>query len=155
MARLSDIQEFLSHKRLAIVGVSRNPKDFTRALYDEFVRCGYDVVAVNPAVPEIDGKRCFARIGDVTPAAESVLLMTPAEGRDAIVRECEAVGIRSVWTYGTSGRKTLSSETIVNCQQSEMTVVEGECPFMFLPNAGGIHRFHGFVRKIFRSYPVS
>ena len=28
MAKLSDIQNFLSKKRIAIVGVSRNPKDF-------------------------------------------------------------------------------------------------------------------------------
>jgi hypothetical protein len=32
-------------------------------------------------------------------------------------------------------------------------MVVGECPFMFLPNSGWFHHFHGFVRKITRSYP--
>jgi predicted CoA-binding protein len=151
MAKLSDIQEFLSHKRIAIIGVSRNPKDFTRALFDEFVRCGYDVVPVNPAVNEIAGNRCFGNITEVQPTPEAVLVMTPVKGRDAIVRECEAAGIRHVWTYGTGGRK---AEMIAECQQSGMTIVDCECPFMFLPSSGGIHRFHGFVRKILRSYPA-
>ncbi len=154
MARLLDIQEFLSHKRIAIVGVSRNPKDFTRILYDEFVRRGYDVVAVNPAIPEIDGKRCFARIAEVAPPPEAALLMIPVKGRDALIRECEIAGVRRVWTYGTSGRKALAAETITASHRAGMTIVEGECPFMFLSHSGGIHRFHGFVRKIFRSYPV-
>jgi hypothetical protein len=35
-----------------------------------------------------------------------------------------------------------------------VTVINGECPFMFLSESGGIHKFHGFVRKIFRSYPA-
>lgn len=153
MARLSDIQDFLSHKRIAIVGVSRNPKDFTRALYDEFVRRGFEVVAVNPAVPEIEGKQCFAKIAEVTPPPEAVLLMTPVKGRDALIRECEAAGVRRVWTYGVSGHKALAAETVADFQKAGMTIVEGECPFMFLPHTGGIHRFHGFVRKIFRSYP--
>lgn len=153
MARLSDIQDFLSRKRIAIVGVSRNPKDFTRAMFDEFVRRGYDVVAVNPAVLEIGGKRCFAKIAEVVPPPEAVLLMTPVKGREALIRECESAGVRRVWTYGTSGHKTLAAETVADCQQAGATVVEGECPFMFLPQTGGIHRFHGFVRKIFRSYP--
>jgi predicted CoA-binding protein len=154
MARLSDIQEFLSHKRIAIIGVSRNPKDFTRVLYDEFVRRGYEVEAVNPNLAEINGRRCFANIADVKPCPEAVLLMTPVKARDAIIRECDAAGIRRVWTYGTGGRKSLSAETLAACQQSGMTIVEGECPFMFLPNTGGIHRFHGFILKIFGSYPA-
>jgi predicted CoA-binding protein len=154
MARLSDIQEFLSHKRIAVIGVSRNPKDFTRVLYDEFVRRGYDVVAVNPAAAEIGGRRCFANIAEVKPSPEVVLLMTPVKARDAVIRECVAAGIGRVWTYGTGGGKTLAAETLAVCKQSGMTIVEGECPFMFLPSAGGVHRFHGFVRKVFRSYPA-
>ena len=44
MATLDEIRDFLSLKRIAVVGVSRNPKDFTRSLFREFVRRGYDVV---------------------------------------------------------------------------------------------------------------
>jgi hypothetical protein len=154
MARLSDIQSFLSKKRIAIVGVSRNPKDFTRALYDEFVRRGYDVVPVNPGAQEINAKRCYGTVQEIVPMPETALIMTGKTQTEHVVQDCKAAGIRSVWTYGTNGRKRLSREFVGECSAAGMVIVEGECPFMYLPNGAGIHRVHGFVRKIFRSYPA-
>ena len=62
MTTLTQIQDFLGRKRLALVGVSRDPKDFTRALFGELSRREYDVVPVNPEVIEVDvprdGRRC-------------------------------------------------------------------------------------------------
>jgi hypothetical protein len=40
------IEDFLSQKRLAVVGVSRQPEDFTLGLFRESCRRGYDVVPV-------------------------------------------------------------------------------------------------------------
>ncbi len=36
------IDEFLAHRRLAIVGVSRNARDFSRSVYREFEKQGVD-----------------------------------------------------------------------------------------------------------------
>jgi hypothetical protein len=154
MAKLSDIQSFLSKKRIAIVGVSRNPKDFTRVLYDEFVRRGYDVVPVNPGAQEIDAKRCYRTVQEIVPVPDAVLVMTGKSQTEHVVQECKAAGVQSVWTFGTSGHKRLSLQIIGECNAAGMVIVEGECPFMYLPNNSGIHRFHGFVRKILRSYPA-
>jgi predicted CoA-binding protein len=41
-------QAFLTHRRMAVVGVSRDPYDFSRTVVAELTRCGYDVVPVNP-----------------------------------------------------------------------------------------------------------
>lgn len=54
MSSLARIREFLGQKRLAIVGVSRQPRDFSRALFREFCSRGYEVVPVNPAAREIE-----------------------------------------------------------------------------------------------------
>ena len=50
------IDDFLAQKRIAVVGVSRNPRDFTRTMFNEFIRRGYDAVPVNPNAAEIDGR---------------------------------------------------------------------------------------------------
>ena len=34
-----------------------------------------------------------------------------------------------------------------------MEVIPGQCPFMFLPGAQGVHRLHGFFRRITGRYP--
>src|ERR1035441_3344310 len=54
MTVIERIQDFLGQKRLAIVGVSRQPKDFSRAVLREFREKGYDAVPVNPAAREMD-----------------------------------------------------------------------------------------------------
>ena len=79
----ADIEDFLSYRRIAMVCVSRNPSDFSRALYRELRSRGYDLVPVNPHTDEVDGQRCFHRIADVTPPVEGVLLMTSGEATDA------------------------------------------------------------------------
>lgn len=62
-------------------------------------------------------------------------------------------GVRHVWIYGTNGRSKVSALAISKLRSTGVSVIDGECPFMFLAKSGGVHRFHGFVRKIFHSYP--
>ena len=69
MASMERVRDFLSQKRLAFVGVSRQPKDYSRALFREFGARGYDAVPVNPAIAEIEGCRCFARVQDIEPVS--------------------------------------------------------------------------------------
>ncbi|MBI5563817.1 MAG: CoA-binding protein, partial [Chloroflexi bacterium] len=37
--------------------------------------------------------------------------------------------------------------------QHGMSVVDGQCPFMFLPQTMWFHRMHGFIKKVSGSYP--
>ena len=41
MTTIQSIQDFLGLKRLAVVGVSRDPRDFTRTLFRELQGRGY------------------------------------------------------------------------------------------------------------------
>ena len=50
MTDIERIRDFLAQPRLAIVGVSREPLDFSRRLLREFRQAGYDTVAVNPEI---------------------------------------------------------------------------------------------------------
>ena len=62
MTVMERIQDFLGQKRVAIVGVSRQPKGFSRVLLREFRQKGYDAVPVNPEAREMEGLPCFARL---------------------------------------------------------------------------------------------
>ena len=150
---LHDIEEFLARKRFAAVGVSRNPKDFTRILFREFRQRGYDVVPVNPALPSIEGVPCYARVPEIAPPVEGVLLLTSAKISDAIVDQCIQAGVRQVWMYRATGSGAVSERGAAACQLNGIGVIAGECPFMFLPHAGFLHRAHGFCRQVMGSYP--
>ena len=47
MTTLELINQFFSQKRIALIGASRNPRDFSRGLMKEFIGRGIDVVPVN------------------------------------------------------------------------------------------------------------
>ncbi|MFZ0941136.1 MAG: CoA-binding protein, partial [Candidatus Sulfotelmatobacter sp.] len=84
---LDAVQDFLSHKRIAMAGVSRNPASFSVKLFEELCRRGYDVVPVNPHIAEVQGRRCFARVQDIEPPVEGVLLMTSPEATESVVHD--------------------------------------------------------------------
>jgi predicted CoA-binding protein len=148
------INDFLAQKRVAIVGVSRDPQHFSRAVYSEFVKRGYEVTPINPAVKEIDGAPCFDRV-QAAPPVDAVMIMTPSTQTDQIVHDCAEAGIKRVWLYKAEGLGAVTTSAVEFCRQNGMSVVDGQCPFMFLPQTLWFHRLHGFIKKVSGSYPAA
>ena len=148
-----EIEDFLSRKRLAMVGVSRNPKDFSRGLFFDLCRRGYDMVPVNPHMSDLNGSRCFARLQDVTPPVAGVLVMTPADKTEQVVQDAAAAGISRVWLQRGAGQGAVSEAAVKYCRQHGLRLVAGHCPYMFLSEPQFIHRFHGFCLKLMGQYP--
>jgi uncharacterized protein len=98
-ASLEVIDDFLAQKRIAIAGISRDSASDSMRLLEELVRRGHDVVPVNRKMPQVQGRRCFARMQDLQPPVDAVLVMTPSEVTESIVNDCAAAGIRRVWMY--------------------------------------------------------
>jgi uncharacterized protein len=147
------IKEFLAQPRMAVVGVSHQPQDFSRALFRELRSRGYEAIPVNPAAQEIEGAQCYARVQDVHPAVENVLLMTSPAVTDVVVQDCAAAGVKRVWMYRGGTKGAVSQAAIAYCETHGIAVIPGECPFMFLPHGAWFHQFHGWVRKITGKYP--
>jgi len=146
------IDDFLAQKRIAVIGVSRNPRDFTRTMFNEFIRRGYDAVPVNPNAAEIDGRKSFARAGQIDPKADAALIMTPATQSEAVARECAEAGIQRIWFYRATGRGAVDERAVDFCESRGMSVVAGRCPFMFFPGPG-FHGMHAFFLKLIGRYP--
>ncbi len=151
-ACLDEIHEFLAQKRIAVVGASRNPKDFNAMLFREFRRRGYDVVPVNPKAPEVDGLRSYESVQDIQPPVDAALLLTPPDVTATVAKDCVEAGVKHVWMYRATGKGAVSDAGLELCRKNGVKVVPGYCPFMFLPH-NGFHGIHGFVMKILRAYP--
>ena len=150
---LETIEDFLAQKRIAMVGVSRHPKDFSVDLFQELRQRGYDMVPVNPKGAEVMGLPCYPRVQEIQPPVDGALLMTTPEVTDEVVSDCAAAGIRRVWMYRAGGKGAVSLKAVAFCQEHGIQVIPGQCPFMFLAGVAGVHKFHGFVRKITGRYP--
>jgi predicted CoA-binding protein len=153
MTSLHLIGEFLGIRRFAMVGVSRNPRDFSRRLFSELIGRGYDVVPVNPGVNTIEGRRCFRSVLEIEPRVSSALVMTPRPITGRILTECADAGITLAWLYGISGERDLGPDALAIGANRGIKIVPGYCPFMFLPGASFPHRLHGFVWEAIGRYP--
>lgn len=72
--------EFLSHKRVAVTGVSRTPKNHgSNTVYKRLRDRGYHVFAVNPNAERVEGDRVWMHRGA---GAGSVSDTAAAYGRD-------------------------------------------------------------------------
>ena len=154
MTQMTAVSDFLAQNRFAFIGVSRNSKDFSRGLFREFLSRGYSPVPVHPESAEIDGVPCFARLADIQPPVDGVLLMTTPGVSTALTQECVQAGIKRIWFYRATGQGSVSAEALAACEANGIAAIPGECPFMFLEGAQWFHRFHGFVKKIAGAYPA-
>jgi uncharacterized protein len=150
---LETVHDFLAQKRIAMAGVSHDAKDFSRMLFDEFVRRQYDMVPVNPGASEIAGRRCFARVTEIQPHVEAVILMTSPLASEAVVHDCVKAGIKRVWMYRAGGEGAVSQAAVECCHANGIALVAGECPYMFWSDAHFGHRVHGLINKIIGRYP--
>lgn len=153
MTSYSHIEEFLGKRRLALVGVSRSEKDYSRAVFREFVKRGYDAIPVNPSTAEIEGRTCVARLQDIQPITEAALIMTPASSYEGMVRDCVENGIRMIWLLHKPRGGKQTASLLSFCKVRNVEVISGQCPLMFLSDIEFIHRLHAGILKFFGKYP--
>ena len=139
-------------RRVAIIGVSRDPKHFSQAVAREFVAQGYDVAVVNPAEETIGSFQSFPRISDVNPTVDAALILTPPAITAPVLAEVIAANVGNIWIYRRMNVPGADG-VIAACEGANVNVIQGECPLMFLPNGSFIHRFHAGLRKLTLSYP--
>ncbi len=147
------IDHFLAQKRIAIAGVSRTEHDFSRGLLREMRLRGYDTVPVNPHAEEIEGLTCFASVRAILPPPDGVIVMVPATQVESVVRECAEAGIKRVWLHGPGTGSAPSDTLCALCEQGDITLISGHCPYMFLTDTSWIHRLHARILKWLRKYP--
>ena len=122
---LESIEDFLAQKRIAIVGMSREAKSMSEAVFKELSKRGYDVVPVNPNVQEVMGRKCFARVQDIQPPVEAALLMTSPAVTEAAVKDCVECGIKRIWMHRGVGQGSVSEKAIEVCRERGIRVVPG------------------------------
>jgi predicted CoA-binding protein len=152
---MKSIESFLKGKRIALVGASRNPKDFSRMMLREFIAHGYDMVPVNASVDsvEMEGRRVYRRLSDVPGRLEGALLMTPPSEAASLAPEILDCVVPRVWFHQGVGPGAVDERAVELLRGRGVDVVAGECPLMFLDGGKGIHRVHGRIRRIFGKYP--
>jgi predicted CoA-binding protein len=138
--------EFLSHKRVAVTGVSRAPKNHgSNTVYKRLRDRGYEVFAVNPNTDEVEGDRAYPDLRSIPGGVEAVVIGTRPERADETMRECAELGIKHVWMHRGPGAGSVSDAATAYGRKRGITVIDGGCPCMFGPTADIGHKLMRLV----------
>lgn len=154
MTTYKQIEDFLVQKKIAMIGVSRNEKNYTRSLFKELLKRGYEAVPVNPNISEIEGRQCYTRLEEISPIPDAALIFTTSVPLDNLITECVQSGVKHIWVYNGRDKGRLMEHLEEYCRSNNVSFISGFCPFMFLSEGGFIHKFHGFVSRLTGNYPV-
>jgi uncharacterized protein len=150
---ISEIEEFLAHERLALVGASHDPKHFSRAVMRAFSAKGYEVMPVNRRHADIGGRRAYFDLQSLPGRVSAALVMVPPTDSAAVVRDAIAAGVSHLWFHKGAGQSSSNPEALRLAVEHGLTVIDGECPLMFL-EPRGVHAAHAAVSRLSGAYPA-
>ena len=139
---LTTIEEFIKPKKFALIGLSRDPKKFSRAVFKELTAKGFEIYPVNPNMDDVEGVKCFQQITEVPGDVKSVLFMTPKQSTAGAVEAALNHGFTHIWIQ--QGAET--KEAVEKVKASGASLVYGAC-IMMHSNPSGVHKFHRFLSK--------
>jgi predicted CoA-binding protein len=127
------IDDFLAQRYLAVVGVSRDSKQFTNSVYRRLRAGGRTLYPVNASAngAVLESERSYIRLADVPDPVDGVLVMAPAGAAAGTVRDAADRGIPRVWLHRGAGRGSVSPGAVEMCRTIGIAVVDGACPLMF------------------------
>ncbi|MBI4731621.1 MAG: CoA-binding protein [Chloroflexi bacterium] len=148
MTSKATVEEFISQKTLAIVGVSRGGQKFGNMAYRELKAKGYKLYPIHPEATSLEGDRAYKDFASLPDKVGGVLVVVPPAQTERVLREAAAAGIRRVWMQQGSE----SEDAIRFCKENGIAEVHGECIMMYGIGTG-FHGFHGWLWKVFGKAP--
>jgi predicted CoA-binding protein len=132
--------EFLSHRRVAVTGVSRTRNHGSNAVYTRLRERGYEVFAVNPNAEEVEDDPAYHSLNAIPGGVEAVVIGTRPEIAEETMRECAELGIKHVWMHRGPGAGSVSEHAAAYGREHGVAVIDGGCPCMFGPTADLGHK---------------
>jgi uncharacterized protein len=148
-ATKASINSFLSSRKIAIAGVSREPKKFGYQVFKQLKDKGFEVYPINPNADYIDGTPCFRSVSALPLSVHSLVILTPKKLTRDVVAEAITKGIDNIWIQQMSDTR----EAIELTKAHPVNLVTGECILMHTDPVQGIHKFHRNIKRFFGLYP--
>lgn len=135
------IGEFLTEKKLGLVGASRGGHKFGNKVLKELSSKGYEIIPVHPEAEMIDGVPCVRSVADLPADVHGLILVVPPAASEQLVAEAAARGIRRVWLQ----QGAESDAVLARCIELGVAAVAGECILMFAEPTAFVHKAHRWI----------
>jgi predicted CoA-binding protein len=125
------VADFLSGKRIAVAGVSRQAGQAANAVYRKLHDAGYEVFPVNPKASEVEGAKAYPSLDSIPGSIDGVVVATHPATSIELVRQCAEHGITRVWLHRSFGPGSVSDEAVRECEARDIQCIVGGCPLMY------------------------
>jgi predicted CoA-binding protein len=148
------IDDFLSLKRIAVAGVSREPGGMHagNGIYSRFKERGYEVFPLNPNADQVMGDTCYHHVKDIPGGVEGVVIATNPKDALAVAQDCHDAGVTKVWLHKNFGTGSYSAEAHDYCRANGITALVS-CPLWYGPTQDGFHKVFGGACRLLRQVP--
>ncbi len=128
------IEKLLNPKRVAIVGVSKNPNKVGSIIYRTLTSNGFlgEVFPVNPKYKEIEGRKCYKNLRELkNKKIDLAIIAIPAKNAVKVVEEGSSLGIKNFVViaggFEESGNKNLATKLKKLIKKERLNVIGPNC----------------------------
>src|SRR5262245_21478433 len=97
MSSLDPIKSFLSGKRFAVVGASRDREKYGNKVLRTYQQNNLEVVPINPGGGDIEGLPSYPDLASLPEPVDGVSIITPPKVTEKVVEQALALGIKQIW----------------------------------------------------------
>lgn len=120
------IELLKKHRKVTVIGISANPARPSHWITRYLIEQGYDVIAVNPGLPRIDGVRVVASVADAVMAGGPLEIVDVFRSPDAIPSLIEELAPHKpavIWLQ--PGAENPEAEA--RARDMGLKIISGEC----------------------------
>jgi predicted CoA-binding protein len=149
-------EDFLSHRKIAVVGVSRK-QGTGNGIFKALRKRGYTVVPVNPKAKEVEGATCYPDLKSIPEGVDAAVIVTGPETAEKVMHDCVEAGVSHVWMhynalFGANSSSVSDAATEYGREQG-VDVIAGGCPLMFGEGADLGHRCMRWLLRVTHKLP--
>ncbi|MFZ7103486.1 MAG: CoA-binding protein [Peptococcaceae bacterium] len=130
---------FQKYQSFAVLGLSRNPRSFSRGAYHFLKEQGYRLYPVTPHADSIDDIKCAKSLAEI-PDVEGAIFFTNPEVSKELLSQCREKGIKNLWFQTGS----LAKDELAKVKDSGFNATNS-CVYLHHPASGFPHNVHKFV----------
>jgi len=140
------VDDFLAQRRIAVAGVSRSePNAPANLIFRKLRDAGHETFAVNPNGGAVEGTTAYADLAAIPGGVDAVVVATPPDATERVVREAVDLGVRHVWMHRSFGEGSVSDAAVAYCRERGIRPIAGACPMMYCEPVDFGHKCMRFV----------
>jgi predicted CoA-binding protein len=97
MSDQEQISSFLSGKRFAVVGASRDREKYGNKVLRAYMQNNLEAVPVNPSGSEIEGLTAYPVLAQVPGQIDGISIITQPKITEQVVAQAVSLGIKNIW----------------------------------------------------------